>query len=159
MAGLVHSDLTTARQANRVIRPQRSSETSRVKSTPLDRIWLRVASRSSHTKYSSYEVQLVLGGTIGGVHGQLGGRQLEDQPATAGIDVGLAQYFGEGRAVSLRVMAVDDEVTAPDYHATLRGGLARGRARRCVVGTWVDGGGALWPPVTMLRFMPGGLLG
>src|SRR5438132_11290734 len=50
------------------------------------------------------------------MHGDLSGRQREDQPAASDIDVPVFQDVAEERAVRLRVLAVDDGVGADDLH-------------------------------------------
>ena len=47
-----------------------------------------VASMSSHIRYSSWDC-----GPSAGMHRHLAGRQLEDQPATAGVDVRVVEYI------------------------------------------------------------------
>src|SRR5437870_10108777 len=50
------------------------------------------------------------------MHGDLSGRQREDQPAASDIDVPILQDVAEELAVRLRVLAVDDGVGADDLH-------------------------------------------
>ena len=60
---------------------------------------------------------------VGGVDGDLGGGESEDEPAVADVDVGETQYVLEERAVGCGVLGVDDEMRAVD-HAGDRGGVA-----------------------------------
>src|SRR6188768_3721842 len=46
-------------------------------------------------------------------------RELEYQPATACIDVGIVEHVGEERAVRNGVTAVDDDVASGNHHAIL----------------------------------------
>src|SRR5438128_10415973 len=50
------------------------------------------------------------------MHGDLSGRQREDQPAASDIDVPILQGIAEELAARLRVLAVDDGVGADDLH-------------------------------------------
>src|SRR5947209_6698722 len=50
------------------------------------------------------------------MHGDLSGRQCEDQPAASDIDVPILQDVAEELAIRLRVLAVDDGVGADDLH-------------------------------------------
>jgi hypothetical protein len=74
----------------------------------------------------AHEVQLVSGGTIGRVHSQLRSRQLEDQPASACVDMRLSEDVGEEGAIRFRITAEDDDVAAKDHEAdpTRRNGTA-----------------------------------
>ena len=74
-----------------------------------------VALMSSHIRYSSWD-----GCAFGGMHRHLAGRELEDQPAAAGVDVWILQHVAEERPVRVGVAAVDDDVTAGDHGATVR---------------------------------------
>jgi len=62
----------------------------------------------------AHEVELVPGGTVGGVHGQLRGRQLEDQPATTSVDVRVSENVSDEGAIRFRITAEHDDVAAPN---------------------------------------------
>src|SRR6478609_2721268 len=83
----------------------------------------------------AHEVQLVPGRTIGRVHGQLRGRELEDQPASAGVDMRLPEDLGEEGAIRFRISAEQDDMAAVDHIRRLRGADRR---------TWSDDRG-FWP--------------
>jgi hypothetical protein len=65
----------------------------------------------------AHEVQLVPGWTVGRVCGQLRGRELEDQPATAGVDMRLTENVSEEGAIRLRITAEHDHVAPTDHGA------------------------------------------
>ena len=52
---------------------------------------------------------------FGRVHCNLGGRQREDQPAVTCIDRLVLQDVAEERAVSLGILAIDDDVSAVNH--------------------------------------------
>jgi hypothetical protein len=52
--------------------------------------------------------------------GDLGRRELEDQPAAAGVDVGVTQHVAQESPVGAGVVAVDDHVAAGDHRLTIR---------------------------------------
>jgi len=52
---------------------------------------------------------------FGRMHGDLGRRQREDQPAVTCIDRFVLQHVTEERAVSLGILAVDDDVSAVNH--------------------------------------------
>ncbi|WP_449560230.1 hypothetical protein [Mycolicibacterium mageritense] len=54
---------------------------------------------------------------VGGMHGHLAGRQLEDQPAAAGVDVRIVQHVAEERPIGVGVGAVDDDMGTGDHAA------------------------------------------
>jgi hypothetical protein len=56
------------------------------------------------------------------VYGQFRGRQLEDQPATASVDLRVSEHVSEEGAIRVRVTAEHDDVAANDHVPTLRGG-------------------------------------
>lgn len=62
-----------------------------------------------------HEVQLLDIVAASGMHRDLRGRQSEDQPTVAGVDVGKAEDVLEERAVFRRVGAVEDGVGADDH--------------------------------------------
>lgn len=53
---------------------------------------------------------------VGGVHTQLRGRCLEDQPAVAGVDVGHPEHVTQEGAGLIGVRGVDDRVRSGDRH-------------------------------------------
>jgi hypothetical protein len=59
------------------------------------------------------------------VYGQFRGRQLEDQPATASVDMRVSKHVSEERTIRVRVTAEHDDVAANDHVPTLRGGLTQ----------------------------------
>ncbi len=65
-----------------------------------------MALTSSHIKYSSWD-----GATFGRMHRHLAGRQLEDEPAAAGVDVRILEHVSEERPVRVGVAAVDDDMS------------------------------------------------
>src|SRR6266700_2261033 len=63
----------------------------------------------------AHQVELVLARPVSGVDGDLGWRQLEDQPATAGIDPCKSEHVTDEDAISLRVGAVENDVCSVDH--------------------------------------------
>src|SRR6266516_5997488 len=63
----------------------------------------------------THQVELVLARPVSGVDGDLGWRQLEDQPATAGIDPCKSEHVTDEDAISLRVGAVENDVCSVDH--------------------------------------------
>jgi hypothetical protein len=51
------------------------------------------------------------------VDGDLGWRQLEDQPATADVNPGESEHLADERPVGLRVGAVEDDMCSVDQVA------------------------------------------
>src|SRR3954453_17595219 len=84
MARLVDSDIATAGQSEP---GQPSPPLLGDLLSEIDALRLQIPHRD--VDVVAHEVQLVPGGTVGGVHGQLRGRQLENQPATTSVDVGV----------------------------------------------------------------------
>ena len=66
----------------------------------------------------AYQVELVLARPVCRVHGDLGGRQLEDQPTAASVDSCKSEHVTDEDPVSLRVGAVENDVCSID-HASL----------------------------------------
>ena len=64
----------------------------------------------------AHEVELVFGG-VGGVDGDFGRWEGEDEPAVAGVDVVEVESVAEKGAVGVGVGAVEDEVGAGDHGA------------------------------------------
>src|SRR5437868_3898588 len=74
------------------------------------------------------------------MYGDLGGRQLEDQPATAGVNPGKSEHVADEDPVSLRVAAVENDMCTINhvpsslllYSATPCAGSSRlGQRGRC----------------------------
>src|SRR6266480_6966350 len=63
----------------------------------------------------THQVELVLARPVSGVDGDLGWRQLEDQPATAGIDPCKSEHVTDEDSISLRVSAVENDVCSVDH--------------------------------------------
>jgi hypothetical protein len=61
-------------------------------------------------------VQVVL---LAAMHSELGGRQLEDEPAAAAVDAGQLQHVAEEFAVRLRVAGEDHDMGAGDHVGVL----------------------------------------
>src|SRR5260370_19500335 len=58
----------------------------------------------------AHQVELVLPQPVSGVYGDLGGRQLEDQPAIAGVDPGKSEHVAAKDPVGLGVHAVETDM-------------------------------------------------
>jgi uncharacterized protein (UPF0548 family) len=52
---------------------------------------------------------------VGRMHRHLGWRQREDQPPVTRIDRLVLEHVAEERAVSVRILAVDDDVSAMNH--------------------------------------------
>ena len=116
MAWLVHSDLATAGQAKAGEPPPP------LLGDVLGELHALAAKISHGGLYVvAHEVQLVSGWTVGGMHGQFRGGQLEDQPPAAGVHVRLIQDVGEEGAVRFRITAEQDDMAAIDHVMRLRG--------------------------------------
>src|SRR6266516_894900 len=63
----------------------------------------------------THQVELVLARPVCGMHGDLGGRQLEDQPATAGVDSCKSEHVTDEDPISFRVGAVENDVCSVDH--------------------------------------------
>ena len=74
--------------------------------TPLAASSSTVALTSSHIRYSSWDAA-----PSDRMHRNLGGREFEDQPAAAGVDVRVLQHVAEERPVRVGVAAVHDDVS------------------------------------------------
>jgi len=103
----------------------------------LDAFGLQISHRCREVV--THEVQRLSDWAVGGVRGELRGRQLEDQPATARIDMGLAEHVSEEAAIRLWSTAEHDDVAADEHAPRLRsmrhdeGSPGRlGRARRAL---------------------------
>ncbi len=66
----------------------------------------------------THQVELVLARPVCRMHGDLGWRQLEDQPTTASVDPCKSEHVTDEDPVSLRVGAVENDVCSVD-HASL----------------------------------------
>ena len=68
----------------------------------------------------AHQVELVFGRRITRMDGDFCRRQLEDQPAVAGIDVWIRQYIPEELSIGGRICAVDDDMGSGNrHHASL----------------------------------------
>jgi hypothetical protein len=63
------------------------------------------------------QVELVLPQPVSGVYGDLGGRQLEDQPATADVNPGKSEHVADEDPIGLRGGAVEDDMCSVDQVA------------------------------------------
>ena len=61
------------------------------------------------------QVALVLARPVCGMHGDLGGRQPEDQPTIAGVDPCKSEHITDEDPVSLRVGAIENDVCSVDH--------------------------------------------
>ena len=68
----------------------------------------------------AHQVQLVRRRAVDRMHGHLGRRQLEDQPAASGVDVRVLEHVAEERAVRVGVAAVNNHMSAGDHRLTIR---------------------------------------
>ena len=66
----------------------------------------------------AHEGELV-GGRLGGVDGDLGRGEGEDQPAAAGVDVVPAEHVGHDRAQRVGVGGVEQDVGTGDRHGAI----------------------------------------
>jgi DNA-binding CsgD family transcriptional regulator len=99
----------------------------------------------------AHQVQLVAGVSIGRVHGQLGGRQGEDEPAAARVHRRQVQHVGEERPDPLGVRGEDDRVHTGDHVPSLTAGR---RAHRQSDDEHVGHGAAGLRPVGPGDFVP-----
>src|SRR5712691_9040282 len=67
----------------------------------------------------AHQVELVLPQPVRGVNGDLGWRQLEDQPAIAGVDPGKSEHVADEDPVGLRVGAVENDMCSVDHGSSL----------------------------------------
>jgi hypothetical protein len=66
----------------------------------------------------AHQVDLVLGRTVCGVHGDLGRRQGDDEPSVASVDSSVpAKDLAQHLPVCLGIGAVDDRVSRSDHQA------------------------------------------
>src|SRR5437016_5740395 len=63
----------------------------------------------------AHQVELVLPQAVSGVDGDLGGRQLEDQPATSGVDPAKSEHVADEDPVGLRVGAVEYDMCSVNH--------------------------------------------
>src|SRR5260370_38065774 len=63
----------------------------------------------------THQVELVLARPVCGMHGDLGGRQLEDQPATAGVDPCKSEHVTDKNPINLRVGAERNHGCSVDH--------------------------------------------
>src|ERR1700726_1452248 len=63
----------------------------------------------------AHQVELVLPQLISRVYGDLGGRQLEDQPATSSVDRGKSEHVADEDSVGLGVGAVENDMCSVDH--------------------------------------------
>src|SRR5215813_8212683 len=59
----------------------------------------------------THQVELVLGLIVGRMRGDLGRRQLEDEPAVTRVHAGEAEHVPEERPIALSVSGVDDHMS------------------------------------------------
>jgi hypothetical protein len=58
-------------------------------------------------------------GAFGGVHGDLGGRKLEDRPVGSDVDIRVVEHFPKEGTIGFGVVTVDDDVGAVDHGTSL----------------------------------------
>ena len=63
----------------------------------------------------THQIKLMLIVFIGWVDGDFGGRQSEDQPSLADVDVRQLKHVPQERAVGLRILAVNDGMGSGDH--------------------------------------------
>ena len=66
---------------------------------------------------------------LGGVHADLGGRELHDEPATAGVDVPEPEQILQDRPHLLGLRRVEERVRADDRHDGMLARLCSWRSR------------------------------
>src|SRR6266699_4840592 len=110
VAWLVDRQLRAARQLNRGEQPP-ALVTGRVGDgdAPGGQVRQRLLDVVTH------QVELVLARPVCGMHGDLGWRHLEDQPATAGVDPCKSEHVTDEDSISLRVCAVENDVCSVDH--------------------------------------------
>src|SRR6266700_5352994 len=67
----------------------------------------------------AHQVELVLPQPVSGVDGDLGWRQLEDQPTVTGVDPGKSEHVADEDPVGLRVGAVENDMCSVDHGSSL----------------------------------------
>src|SRR6266487_961583 len=65
----------------------------------------------------AHQVELVLPQPVSGVDGDLGWRQLEDQPTVTGVDPGKSEHVADEDPVGLRVGAVENDMCSVNHVA------------------------------------------
>ena len=108
--GMVETELAAVGILIAVISPQRSSLIGRLSSTAFA---LELGDRRADVV--AHQVELVMAGLVGGVHGQLCGRQGDDGPAVAGVDRREFEDVSDERANRVCVLGEDDRVGAGDH--------------------------------------------
>src|SRR5438874_2595075 len=63
----------------------------------------------------AHQVELVLPRPVSGVNGDLGRRQLEEQPAITGVDPGKSEHVADEDPVGLRVGAVENDMCSVNH--------------------------------------------
>ena len=63
----------------------------------------------------AHQVAFVLPQPFSGMDGDLGWRQLEDQPASAGVDPGKSEHVADEDPVGLRVGAVENDMCSVNH--------------------------------------------
>src|SRR6185436_16837409 len=58
-------------------------------------------------------------GFVGGMDGDLGGRERKDQPASTDVDETKSQDVAQEHPVGVRILAVEEDVSAHDHGASL----------------------------------------
>src|SRR5262249_20573414 len=77
----------------------------------------------------AHQVELMDIVLVGGMHGHLGWRQAEDQPATADIDVRQLEHVTQECAIRVRLGAVDDRMGTDNHEPFLLRRTLGGRRR------------------------------
>jgi len=67
----------------------------------------------------AHQVELMRRGAFGGVHGDLGGRKLEDQPVGSGVDIRVVEHVPKEGTSGFGAVTVDDDVGAVDHGTSL----------------------------------------
>ncbi len=114
MPGLVDGELCAVRQPDR--RQQAPALVGDV-AGHLDAVAPQLGQRGVNVV--AHQVQLMVAGPVGRVHGQLGGWQREDEPAGAGVHRRQVQHIGEERPYLLSGWGKDDRVHTGDHDPTL----------------------------------------
>jgi hypothetical protein len=69
----------------------------------------------------AHQIELVRGRTVDGMHGDLGRRELEDQPSRSGVDARAIEDIPEEDAICFGIATVNDHVTTVDHTASVMG--------------------------------------
>src|SRR5262249_24495966 len=162
MPGFVETDVRAARKAKRRRpAPSRVGDRTGELHPPFCQLIDRLLDVVAH------QVQLMPLVGSDGMERELSRRQPEDEPALAGVDVGIGEYIPEEGAIGFRVPRVDDHMRTVDHGRTLprpqrhgnadlspgsaRSELAKRTSRRpaaLVAGRTTNGPACLSPPVS-----------